>query len=70
MAGLQSDEGRMLIGSLVWAQYINVKDTQTDSHVAIANVAPMHCVGWQKLYVMLERNYVVGFGEPDKLNNT
>jgi len=32
MAGLQSGEGRMMIDSVVWAQYINV----TDSHVAIA----------------------------------
>jgi len=36
MAGLQSGEGRMMIDSVVWAQYINVTDTQTDSHVAIA----------------------------------
>jgi len=28
MAGLQSHEGRMLIDSVVWAQYINVTDTQ------------------------------------------
>jgi len=29
MAGLQSDESRMMIDSVVWAQYINVTDTQT-----------------------------------------
>jgi len=27
MAGLQSGEGRMMIDSVVWAQYINVTDT-------------------------------------------
>jgi len=31
MAGLQSVEGRMIINSVVWAQYINVTDTQTAS---------------------------------------
>jgi len=40
MAGLQSGEDRIMIDSVVWAQYINVTDTQTDSHVAIANAAP------------------------------
>jgi len=30
MAGLQSGEGRMMIDSVVWAQYINVTDTPTD----------------------------------------
>jgi len=49
LAGLQSGEGRMMIGSVVWAQYINVTDRHTDSHVAIANAAPTHCVGRQKL---------------------
>jgi len=39
MAGLQSGEGRMMIDSVVWAQYINVTDRHTDSHVAIANAA-------------------------------
>jgi len=29
MAGLQCDEGRMMINSVVWAQYINVTDTHT-----------------------------------------
>jgi len=32
MAGLQSGEGRMIIDSVVWAQYINVTDTHTDTH--------------------------------------
>jgi len=38
MAELQSCEGRMMIDSVVWVQYINVTDTHThtDSHVAIA----------------------------------
>jgi len=35
MAGLQSGECRMMIDSVVWAQYINV----TDSHVVTANAA-------------------------------
>jgi len=29
MVGLQSGEGRTMIDSVVWAQYINVTDTQT-----------------------------------------
>jgi len=33
---------------VVWAQYINV----TDSHVAIANAAPTHCVGRQKRQIL------------------
>jgi len=37
MAGLQSGEGRMMIDSVVWAQYSNVTDRHTDSHVATAN---------------------------------
>jgi len=43
MAGLQSGESRMMIDSVVWAQYIN-----RHSHVVIANAAPTHCVGRQK----------------------
>jgi len=43
MAGLQSSEGRMMIDSVVWAQYISATDT--DSHVAIAMAALTHCVG-------------------------
>jgi len=39
MAGLQSGEDRMMIDSVVWAQYINVTDRHTDSHVATANAA-------------------------------
>jgi len=38
----------MMIDSVVWVQYINVTDTHTDSHVAIANAAPTHGVGWKK----------------------
>jgi len=30
MAGLQSGEGRMMTDSVVWAQYINMSDKQTD----------------------------------------
>jgi len=29
MAGLQSGEGRMMIDSVVWAQYISVTDRRT-----------------------------------------
>jgi len=29
MAGLQPGEGRVMIDSVIWAQYINVTDTQT-----------------------------------------
>jgi len=39
IAGLEPGEGRTTIDSVVWAQYINVSDRQTDSHVAIANAA-------------------------------
>jgi len=31
IAGLQYGEGRMMISSVVWAQYINVTDTQHNS---------------------------------------
>jgi len=31
MAGLQSGDGRMMIDSVVWTQYFNMTDTQTDS---------------------------------------
>jgi len=51
MAGRQSGEGRMMIDSVVWAQYINVTDRQTDRHVAIANSMPIHwcrVAKWQK----------------------
>jgi len=48
MAGLQSGEGRLMIDSVVWAQYINVTDRHTDSHVAIPTAVPTHCVGLQK----------------------
>jgi len=39
----------MVIDSVVWAQYINVTDRHTDSHVAIAIAAPTHCVWAAKL---------------------
>jgi len=41
--------GRMMIDSIVWAQ----RDRHTDSHVAIANAAPAHCVGRRKSLVEL-----------------
>jgi len=49
MAGLQSGEGQMImINSVVWAQYINVTDTQTDretnSNVAITNAVPANAL--------------------------
>jgi len=31
MAGLQSGEGRMMIDSVIWAEYINVTDTNTQT---------------------------------------
>jgi len=37
-----------MIDSVMWAQYINVTDRHTDSHVAMANAAPTHCVREQK----------------------
>jgi len=43
MAGLQSGEGRMMIDSVVLAQYINVTDTHTDRHVTVATAALTHC---------------------------
>jgi len=33
----------MMVDSVVWAQYINVTDRHTDSHVATANATPTHC---------------------------
>jgi len=43
MAGLQSGEGRMIIDSVAWAQYINVTDTQTHRKPhSIANAVPTH----------------------------
>jgi len=53
VAGLQSDEGRMVIDSAVWAQYTNVTDTQTDRHVAIESAA-LHWVAkhWEDKKVM------------------
>jgi len=54
-AGLQSGEGRMIIDSVVWAQYVNVTDKLTDGHVAIANSAQMHCVVRQNIYKPVER---------------
>jgi len=36
MAGLHSRKGCMMIDSVIWAQCINMTDTQADSHVAMA----------------------------------
>jgi len=47
-AGLQSAEGRMMIDSVVWAQYINVTDRHTDRQTD-TQTATSHCVGRQKL---------------------
>jgi len=47
MAGLRSGEGRSMIDSVICVQYINVTDTETDSHVSIASAAPTQCVGRQ-----------------------
>jgi len=68
MAGLQSNEGRMMIDSVVWAQYINVTDTQTYSHVATANAAPTHCVRWQK-HVIVRPTWSVSLCESKYSNN-
>jgi len=40
MAGLRSREGRMMIDSVVWAQYINVTNTETGRLVAITKATP------------------------------
>jgi len=45
MVGLQSGKGRMMIDSHLGT--IHQRDKQTDSHAAIANAAPAHCVGRQ-----------------------
>jgi len=58
MAGLQSGEGRMMIDSVVWAQYINATDRHTDSDVAIARDT-LYVGGKQqtKLYDKFTSNY-------------
>jgi len=49
MAGLQSGEGRMMFDSVVWAQYVNVTDRQTDRQTRRdSNAEPKHCVWRQK----------------------
>jgi len=63
MAGLQSVEGRMMIDSVIWAQYINVTDReadrQTDRQTATSpNAALMHCIGRQKSPFFLSLSYV------------
>jgi len=44
-------ESRMMIDSVVWAQYINVTDTHTDSHVAIPNASPTQYASGNKNWV-------------------
>jgi len=44
MTGLQSGEGRMMIDSVIWAQYMNITDTQ-------------HCVPAAKIIVEPWLNY-------------
>jgi len=56
MAGLQSAEDRMMLDSVVWAQYINVTDTQTDRHVSTEIAAPTHYVWRQKLDKIQHQN--------------
>jgi len=49
MAGLQSSEGRMVINSVVWAQYINVTDRQSRRHIkCLAKL----CIVRQKLMAL------------------
>jgi len=47
MAGIQSGEGRTMY-RLSRLDTIHQRDRHTDSHVAIANATPTHCVGRQK----------------------
>jgi len=46
MAGIQSGEGRMMIDSVVWAQYINVTDTQPRLHSNSRPNALRSCSKW------------------------
>jgi len=49
MAGLQSGEGRLMIDSVVWTQYINVTDRHTDRQTDTSpNDVSTHCVGRQE----------------------
>jgi len=61
----------IMIDSFAWAQCINVTDTQTDrqtdSHVAIANAAPMHCVGRQKNEIVLLRQSKDGDSQSSRM---
>jgi len=59
MAGLQSGEGRMMIDSVVWAQHINVTDTQTHRqprrHSNSRHVRP--AIKWKLHYIILHSNF-------------
>jgi len=48
MAGLQSDEGRMIIDSVIWAQHIIMTDAQ--SAMSPQQMPCPHCVGRQKRF--------------------
>jgi len=67
MAGLQSGAGRMMIDSVIWAQHINVTDRHTDSHVAIANTAPMH---WRRAAEMKRHPTKTVHSDKTKLKGT
>jgi len=44
----------MIIDSVVWADATDIhRDGHTDSHVAVANAAPTHCVERRKLIFVL-----------------
>jgi len=42
MTGLQSGEGRMVIDSVIWAQYINVTDTPQPRHDSNSRPNALH----------------------------
>jgi len=61
MAGLQSGEGRVIIDSVVWAQYINVTDIHTHSHVTTAIASLTHCVRAAKTETEIKKNFETEF---------
>jgi len=50
-----------MVDSVVWAQYINVTDTHTDRHVAIATTVPQHCVG--RYHFISQDTFITNAGE-------
>jgi len=56
MSGLESGKDRMIIDSVVWAQYVNVTDTQTnmqtDDHAAMAKAELTHSVERQQYHTL------------------